>query len=169
MRIGAAPSGRRLMCCVDSKFWRPGGCKRVAVFCLGPVRRAPIWRANACFSHFSLSSRTRTKSPLVIEIGIKASATASSYVFLQQELARGLRLSQPSRVAKDAARGELLGCNRRLCVASSPTAHEAVADAAPARQSLRDATRDCCSTVCTRESAVAAKRAIRDDALTDIV
>ena len=34
-------------------------------------------------------------------------------------------------------------------------------DAAPARQSLRDATRDCCSTVCTRESAVAAKRAIR--------
>ena len=86
------------------------------------------------------------------EIGIKTCATASSYVFLQQELARGLRLSQPSRVAKDAAPGELLGLHHRLCVASSPAAHEAAAAAAPARQSVRDATRDCCRRLHTREA-----------------
>ena len=55
-----------------------------------------------------------------MSIGIKTSATASSYVFLQQELARGLRLSQPGRVAKDAARGELLGCKHRLRRQAAP-------------------------------------------------
>ena len=49
-----------------------------------------------------------------IVFGIKTSATASSYVFLQQELARGLRLSQPGRVAKDAARGELLATHHDI-------------------------------------------------------
>ena len=77
-------------------------------------------------------------------------------------------MSQPSRVAKDAARGELLELQHNIA-RQQPHALVDAADAAPARQSLRDATRHCCSTVCTRESAVAAKRAIRDDALTDIV
>ena len=77
-------------------------------------------------------------------------------------------MSQPSRVAKDAARGELLGCLHDIA-RQQPHALVDAVDAAPARQSSRDATRDCCSTVCTRESAVASKRAIRDDALTDIV
>ena len=53
------------------------------------------------------------------KLAFKTPATASSYVFLQQELARGLRLSQPSRVAKDAARGELVG-DTAACVASLP-------------------------------------------------
>ena len=50
----------------------------------------------------------KSLSVIAIVLAFKTSATASSYVFLQQEIARGLRLSQPRRVAKDAARGELL-------------------------------------------------------------
>ena len=135
--------------------------------CLG----LPVGRANACFSCFWRDKFSRTPHAcrrLGDKPGIKTSATASSYVFLQQELARGLRLSQPSRVAKDAARGELLGCLHDIA-RQQPHALVDAVDAAPARRSSRDATRDCCSTVCTRESAVAAKRATRDDALTDIV
>ena len=143
-------------------------CWKRRVFCLGRVREG-LYDVNMCAFRASRISRNPHKIAVnAIEIGIKTSATASSYVFLQQELARGLRLSQPSRVAKDAARGELLGMQS----ASSPAAQAPLVDAvdaAPARQSLRDATRDCCSTCARERSAVAAKRAIRDDALTDIV
>ena len=45
----------------------------------------------------------KSLSVIAIVLAFKTSATASSYVFLQQEIARGLRLSQPSCVAKDAA------------------------------------------------------------------
>ena len=68
--------------------------------CLG----LPVGRANARFSYFYAKF---SGNPAHFQrrffgdgIGIKTSATASSYVFAQQELARGLRLSQPSRVAK---------------------------------------------------------------------
>ena len=165
MRIGTAPS-RRLMCCVN--FCWPGGWKRVAFFGLGRVREGLYDVPMRAFRTSRTSANPHKIAVNAIEIGIKTSATASSYVFLQQELARGLRLSQPSRVAKDAARGELLGCLHDIA-RQQPHALVDAVDAAPARRSSRDATRDCCSTVCTRESAVAAKRAIRDDALTDIV
>ena len=107
MRIGAAPSGRCLMVCVGSNFSAGLEWKRVAFFGLGRV-----WEVLYGVPMRAFRTSRYLREPVqnrlsVIEIGIKTCATASSYVFLQQELARGLRLSQPSRVAKDAARGEL--------------------------------------------------------------
>ena len=55
------------------------------------------------FAFLAIFANPYLASPYFGDIDIKTSATASSYVFLQQELARGLRLSQPSCVAKDAA------------------------------------------------------------------
>ena len=88
-----------------------------------------------------------------MSIGIKTSATASSYVFLQQELARGLRLSQPSRVAKDAAwralgfaikqplaSSKALPHGRRRRALRSSRAHETPPAATAARRLTRERT-----------------------------
>ena len=165
MRIGTAPS-RRLMCCVN--FCWPGGWKRVAFFCLGRVREGLYDVPMRAFRTSRTSANPHKIAVNAIEIGIKTSATASSYVFLQQELARGLRLSQPSRVAKDAARGELLGCKDDL-LASKLWLLRTPSAAAPVRQGLRHAARGSCRRLHTREAPSPAREAIRDDALTDIV
>ena len=125
---------------------------------------ASIRGDNACFSYFSA-----LRDPLIPAsigdrgINFKASATASSYVILQQELARGLRLSQPGRVAKDAALGELLGLHPPIASPAPLGLLMTPFAAAAARQSLWHATRDCCST-CARERAPSPQERIRDDA-----
>ena len=106
MRISKAPYAACLMV-VDINFLAHPSKLEAPRFLPRTRLEGSIRRVFACFAGSISQPRTLSQLRFLVSIGIKTSATASSYVFLQQELARGLRLSQPSRVAKDAARGEL--------------------------------------------------------------
>ena len=99
-----------LMCCVGHNFLRFAGWERVAFFLLGRVWEVLYDVQRRAFGKSGSWQNVRGSPLFSDSLAFKTSATASSYVFLQQELARGLRLSQPSRVAKDGA-WRALGCN----------------------------------------------------------